>query len=194
MTRRITVIQGHPDSTEAHLCHALADAYRAGAERAGFDVSTIAVAELDFPLIRSAKDFEVGERPACIRKAQSAIRSSDHLVLAYPLWLGTMPALLKGFLEQVFRYDFAFERQANGRYDKKLRGRSARVIITMGMPVLVYRWYFGAHSLRSLERHILKFSGIAPVRESLFGMVEEVDARKRANWLEKMHVLGAAGR
>ena len=39
----------------------------------------------------------------------------------------------------------------------------------MGMPVLAYRWWFGAHSLKSLERNILKFAGIRPVKESLFG-------------------------
>ena len=119
------------------------------------------------------------------------IRTSDHLVIVYPLWLGTMPALLKGFLEQVFRYDFAFEPQPNGRFRKHLTGRSARVVVTMGMPVPAYRWWFGAHSLKSLERNILKFSGIRPVRESLFGMVENVSDATRRTWLERMQRLGA---
>ena len=57
-----------------------------------------------------------------------------------------------------------------------------------------YRWLFRAHSLKSLERNILRFSGIAPVRESLFGMVENVDAAKRARWIDRMRALGAAGR
>jgi len=194
VTKRIAIIQGHPDASESQLCHALADTYGAGAENAGFQVRSIRVAELGFPLIRSRRDFEQGERPACIREAQEVIRESRHLLLVYPLWLGTMPALLKGFLEQVFRYDFAFEPKPDGRYEKKLKGRSARVVITMGMPALAYRWYFRAHSLKSLERNILKFAGIAPVRETLFGMVENADPRKCARWLEKMRTLGAAGR
>ena len=191
---RIAVIQGHPDASAPHLCHLLADAYRRGAEDAGSAVDTITVAELEFPLIKSKHDFEHGERPECIQQAQATILSCEHLVLVYPLWLGTMPALVKAFLEQVFRYDFAFEPRGDGRYEKKLKGRSARVVITMGMPALVYRFYFGAHSLRSLERNILKFSGIGPVRESLFGMVEQADARRRAKWSEKMRAFGAAGR
>ena len=114
-------------------------------------------------------------------------------MLVYPLWLGTMPALLKAFLEQVFRYDFAFEKKPRGRFEKKLSGRSARIIVTMGMPALAYRWFFGAHSLKSLERNILKFSGIAPVRESLIGMIDKIDATRRDRWLARMRALGAAG-
>ena len=194
MSRRITIIQGHPDPAGEHLCHALADAYRAGAEAAGSEVRTIDVAQLMFPMIRSKHDFEHGERPAVVTEAQSMIRTSDHLVIVYPLWLGTMPALLKAFLEQVFRYDFTFESTANGRFKPLLKGRSARVVVTMGMPVLAYRWWFGAHGLKNLERNILRFTGISPVRESLFGMVENVGDARRRTWLERMHRLGRTGR
>ncbi len=192
--KRIAIIQGHPDAEKMHLCHALADAYGAGAEDAGYEVKWIRIAELSFPLIRSRRDFEHGERPACVREAQEIIQWSEHMLLVYPLWLGTMPALVKAFLEQVFRYDFAFEPLPNGLYKKKLTGRSARVVITMGMPALAYRWYFRAHSLKSLERNILKFAGISPVRETLFGMVEKADEKKRARWIDKMRALGAKGR
>jgi putative NADPH-quinone reductase len=191
---RITIVQGHPDTNREHLCHALANAYRAGAEASDFEVRAINVADLSFPLIRNGEDFISGPRPACIQEAQSMIRSSDHLLLVYPLWLGTMPALLKAFLEQVFRYDFAFEPDARGHFDKKLTGRSARVMVTMGMPALAYRFYFRAHSLKSLERNVLKFSGISPVRESLFGAVDSVSDETRRKWLQRVQRLGAAGK
>jgi len=193
MSKRITIIQGHPDPAPGHLCQALAEAYRTGAEEAGFEVRIINIADLSFPWIRSKADFEHGERPAEIAEAQSVIRSSDHLVIVYPLWLGTLPALLKAFLEQVFRYDFAFEPGPGGRFRKLLTGRSARIVVTMGMPALAYRLYFGAHGLKSLERSILKFAGIRPVRESLFGRVEEADAAKRAGWIAQMQALGRRG-
>lgn len=194
MARRIVIIQGHPDATGGHLCHALADAYRDGAVTGGHQVHEIRIAALSFPLIRSKRDFEHGERPDCIVRAQRAIHDAQHLLLVYPLWLGTMPALLKGFLEQVFRYDFAFEPRPDGRFEKKLSGRSARIAVTMGMPALAYRWYFRAHGLKNLERNILKFAGIAPVRESLFGMVENASAARREGWLARMRGHGARAR
>lgn len=194
MAHRIAVIQGHPDPAGGHLCHALADAYRVGAESSGNEVRTIDVAQLDFPLIRSKEEFEHGSRPAVITEAQDTIWNSEHLLIIYPLWLGTMPALLKAFFEQVFRYDFAFEPLKNGRFKSRLKGRSARVVVTMGMPALAYRWFFRAHSLKSLERNVLKFAGITPVRESLFGMVDQASHERRQRWLEQMRKLGAAGR
>ncbi len=193
MSRRITIIQGHPDSEETHLCHALANAYRVGAETGGHEVRSIPVAAMSLPMIRNKEDFEHGERPDAVREAQSMIRTSDHLVFIYPLWLGSMPASLKAFLEQVFRYDFAFEPGEGGTFRKHLKGRSARVVVTMGMPVAAYRWWFGAHGLKSLERSILKFAGISPVKESLFGMVESVPSERRRQWLAQMQKLGRAG-
>jgi putative NADPH-quinone reductase len=44
-----------------------------------------------------------------------------------------------------------------------------------------------------LERNILGFVGITPIRESLFGNVEVVSDAKRAKWLRKMEALGRKG-
>ena len=176
MSRRILLIQGHPDATRAHLCHALADAYAEGAREAGHEVRTVEVARLDGPVLRSAEDWEHGTLPASLAEAQAAVEWAEHLVVLFPLWLGDMPALLKAFLEQVLRPGFAFERDARDPFAaKRLGGRSARVVVTMGMPALVYRWVFRAHSLKSLERNILGFVGIRPVHETLLGGIGRLD-------------------
>jgi putative NADPH-quinone reductase len=104
-----------------------------------------------------------------------------------------MPALLKGFFEQVFRPGFSHSTHAGG-WQALLKGRSARIVVTMGMPALVYRWYFGAHGLKSLERSILAFVGIRPIRETLIGMVGFANERKQKAWLERMRALGAKGK
>ncbi len=63
----------------------------------------------------------------------------------------------------------------------------------MGMPAMAYRWFYGAHSVKSFERNILKFVGIEPVDRSLYGMVEEVDAAARTQWLDELRGLGREG-
>jgi putative NADPH-quinone reductase len=190
-TRHILILQGHPDASEPHLCHALAQAYTEGAQGAGHEVRELRVAELDFPLLRSAKDWNEGSVPAGLQAAQDQIKWADHLVLCFPLWLGDMPALLKGFLEQVARPGFAFSKEGSNPFGRKgLKGRSARVVVTMGMPALVYRFYFRAHSVRSLERNVLGFVGISPVNETLVGMVDSLDDKTRVRWLGKMRALG----
>lgn len=194
MNKRILVIQGHPDRNTAHFGHALAEAYVRAARAAGHAVQVIHVADLDFPLLRSKADWEQGTVPPALRPAQQAIEWTEHLVLFFPLWLGGMPAMLKGFLEQVARPGFAVskERDRIGLPRKLLRGRSARLVVTMGMPALAYRWIFRAHSIKSLERNILGFVGISPVRETLIGRVES-DAGARRRWLTRLSKLGAQG-
>lgn len=193
--QRIAIIQGHPDPDPARYCRALANAYAEGARDGGHDVELIDVAHLDFPLLRSADAFEHGALPDSLSAAQAAIGRADHLVFIYPLWLGGMPALLKGLLEQVMRPGFAV---GNAGTDQRsgglLKGKSARIVVTMGMPALVYRWYFGAHSLKSLERNILRFCGIGPIRESLIGMVAACNDRARRRSLDKMRDYGRKGR
>jgi putative NADPH-quinone reductase len=110
----------------------------------------------------------------------------------FPLWLGDMPALLKGFLEQVARPGFAFEREGSKTAftTKGLTGRSAQLVVTMGMPALLYRWYFRAHSIKSLERNILGFVGIQPVHETLIGMVANLDEAGSRKWLDKLRRMG----
>jgi len=111
----------------------------------------------------------------------------------FPLWLGTMPALVKAFLEQIMRPGVAFAYQEHGFPKRLLAGKSARLVVTMGMPVLAYRWWFFGHGIKGLERSILRFAGIRPVRASMFGMIGTASERTRRNWLERMRALGAKG-
>ncbi len=193
---RILLIHGHPDTGAAHLGHALANAYADGAVQAGHEVREVHVGRLDFPLLRSQAEWEQGPLPPSLASAQADIGWAEHLVLFFPLWLGDMPALLKGFLEQVARPGFAFRygKDRGGFQEKGLTGRSARVVVTMGMPALVYRWYFRAHSVRSLERNILGFVGIAPVHETLVGGVGQLAPKDAQAWFAKMRKLGAEAR
>lgn len=192
--RNILIIQGHPDTTGAHYGHALARAYKEAAQAAGHALEEIDVGALEFPLLRSKSDFDNGVPSAPILDAQSLIAWAGHIVIFYPLWLGSMPALLKGFLEQVFRPGFAAAEGEKGMpWRKKLSGKTARIVITMGMPAFFYRWYFRAHSLKSLERNILGFCGIKTVGESLIGPVEGSDDSYRRGWLDKMAALGEKG-
>lgn len=195
MSKHIVIIQGHPDAQARHFGHALADEYAKGAQDGSHEVKRIEVAKLDFPLLRTKEEFEQGMPPVPIQQAQDAIKWADHLVIIYPLWLGSMPALLKAFLEQVLRPGFAFEYgQSGGMAKKLLTGKSARIVVTMGMPAFIYRWVFGAHSLKSLKRNTLWFCGIGPVRSTIIGSIEGMDEKQRMGWLDEMRGLGVLGK
>ncbi len=186
---RIAIIDGHPDPDRKHFVHALADAYAEGA-RDYHQVDRIDVGSLDFPLLRSADDWRDGSPVPAIADAQHKIRAARHLVFLYPMWLGDVPALFKGFLEQVARPGFAIAQTENGFPKRLLKGRSARIVVTMGMPSKIYTLFYRAHSLKSLERNILRLAGIGPIRHSVIGNVEGSSEERRA-WLNTMRELGA---
>lgn len=189
MTQTITVIDGHPDRDQRHYCHALADAYATGAQLAGHVVYRINVHELDLPFLHSREEWESGQLSPVVRECQTKIGAAGHVVIIYPLWLGSMPAMLKAFFEQIFRPGFAIQQTQRSGWPGLLKGKSARIVVTMGMPSWLYRWFFFAHSLRSLERNILRFSGFKKIRENLIGGVED-SPQKRERWLKKMGELG----
>lgn len=191
--KKILLIQGHPDPGARHFCHALADAYAQAAKDYGHEVRVLDVARLDFPLLRDAAQWTAGKPAPAIRRAQDAIAWAQHLVIVFPLWLGDMPALLKAFFEQALRPGFAIAQKTHGRMPGRLlKGRSARLVVTMGMPAFFYRIYYRSHSVKSLKRSILEFCGIAPVRTTLVGTVES--ERSRGLALAGMQPLGHAGR
>ncbi|WP_028345540.1 NAD(P)H-dependent oxidoreductase [Bradyrhizobium murdochi] len=193
MPSKITVIQGHPDSSRRHLCHALADAYADAATQAGHVITSVEIAGLDFPWLRTVEEFNSGVVPPPLKPAADAIAASDHIVLIFPLWLGTAPALVKAFLEQIIRPGVAFSYEKKG-VKKLLAGRSAHLVVTMGMPAWLYRIFFCSHGIRGLRRNIFEFVGFSPVRVTMFGMIESASAARKSSWLKNMRKLGANAR
>ena len=147
MAKRIAIFDAHPDPDPARYVHALAQTYASGAREAGHEVRMIVLGGLDVPILQTREEWTNKPAPKVVQPGQDAIRWADHLVFLYPLWHGDMPALLKAYLEQVMRPGFALD-YGEGKFPKQLLvGRSARVVVTMGMPALFYRAYFGAYGV-----------------------------------------------
>lgn len=187
--RHILIIQGHPDPQGTRYGRALAESYADGARAAGYDVKQIDIARLDIPMLRSKEDFDQGQLPSALVEARNALLAADHLVFFFPIWFGTMPALLKAFLEQLLRPAPAAKPDLK-ELQRRLKGKSGRIVVTMGMPALVYRWYFRAHGVRVLERSILGLCGVRPIRRTLIGRVETISAECRRKWISRMRQLG----
>lgn len=195
MGLRILILQGHPDCHRPHLCHTLAQAYAEGAGEAGHSVEVVEPGRLVFPLLSSPAEWHHGTLPPQLEAVQEAIRQADHLVLLYPLWLGDMPAVLKGFLEQVARPGFAVNstgvRLAG---DGLLRGRTARVVVSTPLAALVYRWLHGAHSLKLVRRSIFGPAGIAPMRATVVGNTDALSEEQVDRWRERLRRRGQRAR
>lgn len=189
---RIGIIDGHPDRDPSRFCHALADAYAEGARQAEHKVRLLRLADLDFPILLDRASWEAPHTCPDLAEVQALVAWSEHLMIVHPLWLGAAPARLKALFEQVFRPGFAFG--AGKAMSARLIGRSARIIVTMGMPAPVYRLWFGAHGLRVLKRSILGFVGFRPIRDTLIGGIESLTPARRQAWLASVRTLGSRGR
>ena len=89
----------------------------------------------------SKRAYEGGTLPDDIRAEQAKLRDADALVLQFPLWWYSTPAILKGWIDRVFVKGFAYgiaDPDHPGRTFRygagPLSGRRAQVITTIGSP------------------------------------------------------------
>jgi len=190
---KIAIVVGN--SMRDSYCEALGKAYLRGAKSGGHQAQLFVLARMNFDaILREGYRREQPLEPD-LAAAREAFVACDHVVFVFPLWCGDMPAIMKGFIERILQPDLLAIQKSGGKASWKVfKGKSARVIMTMGMPGLIYRWYFGAHALKLLKRNILGFIGIGPVRSTIYGMIEAVGDDRRKSWLREVEALGHAAR
>ena len=180
----VLIILGHPRTDS--LCGALADAYDKGARAAGTEVRRLDLSTLDFdPDVHTpSPNQQAFEDDLC--KARELILWAEHLVFVYPTWWGTLPALLKGFLDRTLTPGFAFNTCEGGTgYQGLLGGRSAQLITTMDTPPLIHRLVYRQPGRNAMARATLGFCGIRPVRSLVCGSVKDSSLQQRQQWLEQ---------
>jgi len=187
--KRVLVINGHPD--QESFCHKLAIGYKKGAEQSLAECKLVHLIDLNFdPILRFGYRKRTELEPDLI-KIQKDILDADHLVFVYPTWWGTFPALLKGFIDRVFLPKFAFAYRENSLlWDKLLKGKTARLIVTMDTPKWYYRLIYRSPGHHAMKNSILEFCGIRPVSITSFGPIKSAGEKKRHKWIEQVRKLG----
>lgn len=187
---KVLVILGHPrrDSYNAGL----AESYVQGARAAGADVEYLRVADLSFDLHVQVPAPQDQFEEVDIREARRLVKWADHLVFVYPTWWGSMPALLKGFIDRVFVPGFAFYEIQPDTFKKLLSPKTAQLIITMDTPVLIDRLTNGAPSRRSVANATLRFCGVSPVRTMVLSSVKHSSDERKREWLATAFQKGKA--
>lgn len=193
MAKKILIINGHPDSES--FGNAIVMAYQKGAVEGGAKVEVLHLREMEFQLDLSMGYRKRTELEPDLLEVQKKITWAEHIVIVYPVWWGSVPALLKGFLDRTLLPGFAFQKRENSLWwDKLLKGRSARIISTLDQPVWYYRWFNGRPTYHAMKKMTLQFTGIKPVKTTTFGPVRGSKEDRRKKWLAKVEQLGLAGR
>ena len=191
--KKILLINGHPDR-ESFNC-ALAEAYLRGAEKAGSSIKEIRIGELQFnPNLQFGYRKRTELEPDLIQ-VQQKIKLADHLVWFYPVWWGSVPALMKGFIDRIFLPGFAFKYRENSVWwDKYLKGKTAHLICTMDQPKWYYRLRYGSPSHKAMKQLTLQFVGIQKVKVTAIGSIRLSKEKYRQKWLKKIEKLGEQNR
>jgi putative NADPH-quinone reductase len=138
--KKILIVNGHPDKESFN--YALTEAYKKGAQNSGAEIKEIRIRELNFN-----PNLEFGYRKRTelepdLLEAQENLKWADHIVWVYPVWWGSVPAIMKGFLDRVLLPGFAFnKREGSVWWDKYFTGKTARLICTMDQPTWYYRQF-----------------------------------------------------
>lgn len=187
--KKILIINGHPDAESFNA--ALADAYYKGAQKSGTNTKIIHIRDLNFnPNLQFGYRKRTELEPDLLQ-AQKMLKWADHLVWVYPVWWGSVPALMKGFLDRVLLPGFAFQkREGSLWWDKLFTGKTARLITTMDQPAWYYRLFNGSPSHKAMKKQTLQFIGVKSVKITAIGPIRLSKDSYRNKWLQKVEDLG----
>jgi NAD(P)H dehydrogenase (quinone) len=191
--KKILLIVGHPNPSSFN--HALATQYAESARQAGHTVTVLDLHTLQFdPILRLGYAGEQALEPD-LQMAQAEIRAADHIVVVFPSWWGSVPALLKGFIDRTLLPGFAFKYQSRDTpwWDRLLKGRTGHLMVTMDTPWWYNRLFYGNANINTMKAATFQFCGIMKVKVSIFDGVRLSKPEKRARWMERARRLGMAG-
>ena len=180
--KKILIIDAHPDPES--LSSSIA---RASWEALGKKGELLELRNLNFELSLKNGYRRPTELEDDLKKAQSLISEADHLVIATPVWWGSVPALLKGFFDRTLVPGFGVKyRKGSPLWDKLLAGRSAQLYVTMDSPYWWFRFVYGNPAINMLKKTVLEFCGIKPVKVRVFDQVRSSTSERRKRWLNSV--------
>lgn len=192
MPTLIVTAHPDPDSLTHHVARRLRDALPSGSA----ELADLAAEEFDprFTLAdRQTYRTGVDAPPDVVSEQQRIDRATD-LVLVFPVWWWSMPALLKGWVDRVFVNGWAFDVDPEGGMRRNLGQLTVHLVPIAGDDAGVYERHGYAEALRTqIEHGIVDFCG---ARRGVTAFVHEsenddADVRARAVTAAVDAVVGA---
>jgi len=190
MTKKILVLNGNP-KTSSYSKH-LSDLYEIEA-REYFEIKRFDVSAMGFnPSLDCGYDGKQ-DLEACLLEFQNAIAWADHLVIVTPIWWGGLPAKFKGLLERTFLPGFSFQFESGSPLPiPLLKGKTARVIITMDTPK-DHAQEEAAAVIAQLDLYTLQFCGFEKAEINLFAPIISATPEEKQEWEKRIKTVGAKG-
>jgi NAD(P)H dehydrogenase (quinone) len=182
------ILYAHPNPNSFN--HAILETTVKALESKGHEVFVRDLYELNFDPVLKGSDFvgfQSGQTPADIKTEQAFITKADVITMIYPIWWTGIPAILKGYVDRVFSYGFAYAYGEGGNINKLLSGKKGFIINTYGTPKDVYDSTGMTEALKKTsDTGIFDFCGIEVVDHLFFGSVPQVDDEARKDMLRQI--------
>lgn len=166
------IVYAHPNPESFN--HAILEITVNALKKKGHEVVVRDLYDIDFQPVLKPKDIaalRAGQTPEDIQAEQEFITQADAITFIYPIWWTGLPAILKGYVDRVFSYGFAYAYGEHG-IDKLLKGKNGFIINTHGTPEEIYDQIGMTAGLKiTSDTGIFDFTGIQPVAHLLFGSV-----------------------
>ncbi len=190
-SKKIYILLGHTDAET--LSGALANAYEAAARAAGHEVRRQNIGEMHFDPILHEGYKTIQQLEPDLEDFRENARWADHIVVVYPTWWSSMPAMLKGLFDRAWLPHFAFQYADHGlTWKKLLKGRTGRVITSANSTPWMLWLMYGPPTV-VLEQCLLDFAGVR-AKSTIFGPSERASERKKTAWFAKVAKLGRMAR
>lgn len=181
------IIFAHPntDSLNATLKQTLVDHLQAQQH----DVVVRDLYQLNFNPVLSLQDMQgqrAGQVASDVKREQEFITWAECITFIYPIWWTGLPAIMKGYIERVFSYGFAY-RYDQGVQQGLLAGKQVVVINTHGKSAAEYE-ASGMDKALSLtsDMGIYEYCGLSVKQHFYFDQADRADAATIDTWLAKI--------
>jgi NAD(P)H dehydrogenase (quinone) len=181
------LMYAHPNANSFN--HAIVQTIAEEFRKAGKDILLRDLYALHFNPVLAADDFAAiqhGTVLADVKAEQDLIRASDILIVVYPLWWSGLPAMLKGYIDRVFSYGFAYEITEAGGVGL-LTGKKVFLVTTMGASREDYEQFGMFRSFdQTIDSGIFRFSGMEVIDHIYYASVPYITDEDRKKMLDNI--------
>ncbi|RBW69223.1 NAD(P)H-dependent oxidoreductase [Bacillus taeanensis] len=181
------IIFAHPSSKSFN--HAIYTNYEAALKEKGDHVIVRDLYSLNFNPILTMEEYHASKQGNYyddVKVEQNYIKNTDIITFIYPVWWAGLPAILKGYIDRVFSYGFAYELEYESPI-KLLKNKKAVQICTTGTPKEVYKQKGILRSMnQTTDEEIFNFCGIEVIDHLYYGNVVEIEEGNRKQILEEI--------
>jgi len=167
------IVVAHPN--EASFTMSLARTYADELEKIGDETHVSDLYRLDFDPVLSPAELPGSAAgspvPGDVRREQDNLCTVAAIAFIYPLWWASMPAIMKGYIDRVFSYGFAYDFKG-GAMRGLLSGRKTVVMTVSAAPLEEMRRSGEWDAVQALQdAHIFRTCGLDLVEHLHFSAV-----------------------